>query len=73
MIRCLEFNDIALKKLVYLYIINYSQTRPDDAIMVINLFCKDVKKVNMNFIKGYSFDKSSRRENHGMFEGILNV
>jgi AP-1 complex subunit beta-1 len=41
-IKCLEFNDIELKKLVYLYIINYSKTKPDDAIMVVNLFRKDV-------------------------------
>jgi AP-1 complex subunit beta-1 len=26
---------------VYLFVINYSRTRPDDAIMVINLFRKD--------------------------------
>lgn len=40
-IRCLEFNDLEIKKLVYLFVINYSRTRPDDAIMVINLFRKD--------------------------------
>ncbi len=33
-IKCLEHPDIELKKLVYLYIINYSRTKPDDAIMV---------------------------------------
>ena len=26
---------------VYLFVINYSRTKPDDAIMVINLFRKD--------------------------------
>lgn len=41
-IKCLEYPDIELKKLVYLYIINYSRQRPDDAIMVINLFRKDI-------------------------------
>jgi vesicle coat complex subunit len=46
-IRCLEINDIEMKKLIYLYIINYSQSRPKDAIMVINQFCRDVdKKIN---------------------------
>jgi len=43
-IKCLEFPDIELKKLVYLYIINYSRHKPDDAIMVINLFRKDIFK-----------------------------
>ena len=31
-----------MKKLVYLYIINNSQKKPDDAIMVVNNFKKDV-------------------------------
>lgn len=39
-IRCLEINDIEMKKLIYLYIINYSQSHPKDAIMVINQFCR---------------------------------
>ena len=41
-IKCLEFDDIELKKLVYLYIINYSRNKPDEAIMVIQLFRKDI-------------------------------
>lgn len=40
-IKCLEFQDLDIKKLVYLYVINYSRSRPDDAIMSINLFRKD--------------------------------
>ncbi len=53
-IRCLEINDIEMKKLIYLYIVNYSQSRPKDAIMVINQFCRvafvheDVDKKNNN-------------------------
>ena len=42
-IKCLEFDDIELKKLVYLYIINYSRNKPDEAIMVIQLFRKDIQ------------------------------
>lgn len=42
-IKCLEFPQLELKKLVYLYIINYSKTRPDDAIMVVSQFDKDIK------------------------------
>lgn len=30
-----------MKKLAYLYIINFSKIKPNDAIMVINLFRKD--------------------------------
>jgi len=50
-IKCLEYPDIELKKLVYLYIINYSRHKPDDAIMVINLFRKDIFK-GSSLIKG---------------------
>lgn len=32
-----------MKKLVYLYIINYAKNRPEDAIMCVNSFLKDVK------------------------------
>lgn len=41
-VKCLEYDDIEMKKLVYLYIINYSRNRPDDAIVVIQLFRKDI-------------------------------
>ena len=41
-LKCLEYPEIEMKKLVYLYIVNYSRTRPDDAIMAINVFRKDV-------------------------------
>lgn len=33
-----------MKKLVYLYIINYAKTRPQDSIMCINSFLKDINK-----------------------------
>lgn len=45
-IRCLEHTEVELKKLVYLYIIHYSRKRPDDAIMVVNNFRKDIYQVN---------------------------
>jgi vesicle coat complex subunit len=39
-IKCIELDDIEIKKLIYLYIINYSRSRPNDAIMIINQFCR---------------------------------
>lgn len=33
-----------IKKLVYLYIINYSRLKSDEAIMVVNIFIRDIKK-----------------------------
>ena len=42
-VKCIETNNVELKKLVYLYIINYSKTQPELAIMAVNSFRKDSK------------------------------
>lgn len=39
----METRDIELKKLVYLYIINYAKKHPQKAVMVVNSFRKDAK------------------------------
>jgi len=36
----LQTDDLELKKLVYLYLINYAKTQPDLAIMAVNTFVK---------------------------------
>ena len=36
----LQTDDLELKKLVYLYLINYAKTQPDLAIMGVNTFVK---------------------------------
>lgn len=38
--------DISMKKLVYLYIINYARTKPDLAILIVNTFIKDAVDPN---------------------------
>ena len=43
MVKCMETNSIELKKLVYLYIINYAKSKPDLSIMAVNSFQKDSK------------------------------
>jgi AP-1 complex subunit beta-1 len=40
-IKNMENPDIELKKLVYLYIINYAKKHPEKAVMVVNTFRKD--------------------------------
>lgn len=37
---CVQTDDLELKKLVYLYLINYAKTQPDLAIMGVNTFVK---------------------------------
>jgi hypothetical protein len=41
-----------LKKLIYLYIINYAKMYPDMAIMAINSFCKDAVDPKNPFMRG---------------------
>lgn len=45
-INCMQTEDMELKKLVYLYLINYAKTQPDLAIMAVNTFVKDSQDPN---------------------------
>eukprot|EP00455_Lapot_gusevi_P029271 TRINITY_DN3134_c0_g1_i9.p1 TRINITY_DN3134_c0_g1~~TRINITY_DN3134_c0_g1_i9.p1 ORF type:complete len:907 (+),score=438.83 TRINITY_DN3134_c0_g1_i9:97-2817(+) len=40
-IKSMQTEDIELKKLIYLYIINYARTQPEKAILVVNTLQKD--------------------------------
>lgn len=40
-VNCMQTNSLDLKKLVYLYVINYAKAQPDLAILAINGFRKD--------------------------------
>ena len=60
-----------MKKLVYLYIINYSRKSPDDAIMVVNMFRKDIYSVKIIKIQGDSIDKSTSIKNNGLFKSKI--
>lgn len=44
MVKTMETNSIELKKLVYLYIINYAKSKADLAIMAVNSFQKDARE-----------------------------
>mmetsp|Transcript_18642 Transcript_18642/g.33698 ORF Transcript_18642/g.33698 Transcript_18642/m.33698 type:complete len:873 (+) Transcript_18642:16-2634(+) len=43
-IKCMVTSDIELKKLVYLYIINYAKSQPELAFMAVNSFRKDARQ-----------------------------
>lgn len=51
-LKNMETQNIELKKLIYLYIINYAKTYPDMAIMAINSFCKDAIDQKNPFMRG---------------------
>jgi AP-1 complex subunit beta-1 len=44
MVKCMETQSIEMKKLVYLYIINYAKSKPDLTIMAVNSFQKDSRE-----------------------------
>ncbi|PNJ06311.1 AP2B1 isoform 11, partial [Pongo abelii] len=40
-VNCMQTDNLELKKLVYLYLMNYAKSQPDMAIMAVNSFVKD--------------------------------
>ncbi len=40
-VKSMQTDDIELKKLIYLYIINYARTQQDKSILVVNTLQKD--------------------------------
>lgn len=45
-LNCIQTGNIELKKLVYLYLINYARTHPDMALLAVNTFVKDAADPN---------------------------
>lgn len=39
-VNCMQTENLELKKLVYLYLINYAKSHPDLAILAVNTFVK---------------------------------
>ena len=48
-VNCMQTDNLELKKLVYLYLMNYAKSQPDMAIMAVNTFVKVwIKNVILN-------------------------
>lgn len=45
-VNCMQTDNLELKKLVYLYLMNYAKTQPEMAIMAVNTFVKDCEDPN---------------------------
>nr|VDC83276.1 unnamed protein product [Brassica rapa] len=45
-LNCMQTENLELKKLVYLYLINYAKSQPDLAILAVNTFVKDSQDPN---------------------------
>lgn len=51
-VNCMQTDNLELKKLVYLYLMNYAKSQPDMAIMAVNTFVKVSllqPKLNINY------------------------
>ncbi|OHT02787.1 Adaptin N terminal region family protein [Tritrichomonas foetus] len=46
MLRCVKTSDLELKKLTYLYLVQYSTQEPEQAIMAVNTFIQDSQDSN---------------------------
>lgn len=51
-LKCVETDNLQLKKLVYLYIINYAKSQPDIAVLAVNTFRKDSREKLNPLIRG---------------------
>ena len=57
-VNCMQTDNLELKKLVYLYLMNYAKSQPDMAIMAVNTFVKVCNERFMRFcISGFRFVK----------------
>jgi len=45
-LKCMQTSNLELKKLVYLYVMNYAKGQSERAILAVNTFCKDAKDTN---------------------------
>ncbi|EER19471.1 AP-2 complex subunit beta-1, putative [Perkinsus marinus ATCC 50983] len=46
MVQCMQSNQMEIKKLVYLYVLNYAKTQPELAVLAVNTFMKDAGDPN---------------------------
>eukprot|EP01132_Coremiostelium_polycephalum_P010945 gene10945-13404_t len=50
-LNCMQTNNLELKKLVYLYVMNYAKNHPDRAILAVNTFQKDASDLQNPLIR----------------------
>ncbi len=49
-VNCMQTDNLELKKLVYLYLMNYAKSQPDMAIMAVNSFVKARPKMTFSTV-----------------------
>jgi hypothetical protein len=75
-LNCMQTDNIGLKKLVYLYLINYAKSQPDLVILAVNTFVKVCENFNTKYLDFFSTlgltgsksaHKSTCCSNNGMY------
>ena len=52
-VNCMQTENLELKKLVYLYLINYAKSQPDLAILAVNTFVKVRATMSLPYCADY--------------------
>jgi vesicle coat complex subunit len=52
MVKASRTEDVVMKKMIYLYLINYAEQNQELAILAINTFWMDIKQMNNHKIRG---------------------
>jgi AP-1 complex subunit beta-1 len=63
MVQCMQTTNLELKKLVYLYLINYAKSRPELAILAVNTFIKVLPVAFVNIFSISTFEQDSQDTN----------
>jgi AP-1 complex subunit beta-1 len=63
MVQCMQTTNLELKKLVYLYLINYAKSKPELAILAVNTFIKVLPIAFVNIFSISTFEQDSQDTN----------
>jgi AP-1 complex subunit beta-1 len=63
MVQCMQTTNLELKKLVYLYLINYAKSKPELAILAVNTFIKVLPVAFVNIFSISTFEQDSQDTN----------
>lgn len=59
-LNCMQTDNIGLKKLVYLYLINYAKSQPDLVILAVNTFVKVCENFNTKYLDFFFYIRTQR-------------
>lgn len=69
-VNCMQTENLELKKLVYLYLINYAKSQPDLAILAVNTFVK--VNISLIFLVGVDIMLFTALSVHLLLDATIN-